>query len=91
MKRYTMSMEQGLYDLLVERAELNRRSINNELLFLVESALAAEIDGNQQILRMLMMAQGGPQPTRAPAERMPEHTAMGGQTGETSEPAASPA
>lgn len=58
--------------LLKERAELNGRSVNKEIIILIESALAAEVDGNLQILRMLMKAQGGLPPVQtATGEGMP--------------------
>lgn len=46
-------------------------------MFLIEGALAYEIEGNLTIMRTLMMATGGissvPQPDQEPLE--PEHTA----------------
>lgn len=55
-------MDDDLYAFLESRAELNRRSMNKEVVFLIESALAAEHGGdNLSILRTLMVAQGGVQ------------------------------
>lgn len=62
--RYTLTLPENLYTLIDDRSDLNGRSINKEIIFLIEGALAAEIDGNLQILRMLMLAQGGPQPAQ---------------------------
>lgn len=68
MIRFCTSMNNDLYALLQSRAELNRRSINKEVIYLLEAALAAEHDGNLDILRALMISQGGvasisPQPS----------------------------
>lgn len=79
--RVTITFGAEIYDLLRERADLNRRSLNQEVLYLVEAALASEIEGNLQIIRMLMRAQGG---------LRPEHTAKGGHSGESSETQTSP-
>lgn len=63
MPRYTATFEPELLTLLRDRADLNGRSVNKEIIILIESALAAEVDDNLQILRMLMKASGGyPQP-----------------------------
>lgn len=48
-----------MFDLLDHRARYNRRSMSAEVVFLIECALAAEIEGNISIVRTLMMAQGG--------------------------------
>lgn len=60
MMRTTISLSGDLYAVLVKRAEFNRRSLSGEILYLIECALAGEIEGNQHILRTLLMAQGGP-------------------------------
>lgn len=57
-QRYTITLSPELFSLLKNRAELNHRSINKEITYLIEAALATEIDGNLQIMRMLMKAQG---------------------------------
>jgi hypothetical protein len=64
-RRLTLSMPLELHQLLEERAALNSRSVNKEIIFLIEGALAMEIDGNLQILRMLMKASGGLPPAQA--------------------------
>lgn len=89
-QRYTLTIEGDLYEILKERAEANRRSLNKEILFLIEGSLASEIEGNVQILRMLMRAQGGPPtPQSAQGGPPPAHTATGGQSSGSLEPAAS--
>lgn len=79
--RSTLTFNSDLYYLLKERAALNNRSFNKEVLFLIEAALAFEIDGNLEIIRMLMKAQGTLPPVvknpQASAVQQPEHTAMG--------------
>lgn len=60
MTRFTLTMEDDLFQLLQNRARFNRRSMSNELVFLLEAALAAEMEGNLDIYRALMYAQGGP-------------------------------
>jgi len=59
MPRHTISLSRELKDLLDQRAAYNHRSLNGEIIFLIEAGLASEIDGNVAILRTLMMAQGG--------------------------------
>lgn len=77
MTRFTMTLEPELYALLQSRAAYNRRSISKEVVFLLETALAAEIDGNVSILRTLMQAQGGVGSIPHPTMPEPEHTATG--------------
>jgi hypothetical protein len=62
-RRYSLTMDDEFYKHLEGRAALNNRSLNKEILFLVEGALASELDGNLHILRVLMKAQGGLPPT----------------------------
>lgn len=62
MHRVTVSLETDLSTLLQNRAKYNRRSLSQEIVFLLEAALAAENEGNLSIIRTLMMAQGGIQP-----------------------------
>lgn len=66
MRRFSTSLENDLYDLLESRAALNRRSMNKEIIYLLESALAAE-HGNENldVLRTLMIATGGVSGLRA--------------------------
>jgi len=60
MKRFTITLEEDLFDHLFERSEHNRRSMSQEIVFLLECALAAEVEGNLSIMRTLtMMVQGG--------------------------------
>lgn len=78
MDRFTLTMDPDLYNLLKERAKYNHRSMNGECIFLIEAALASEIDGNMSILRTLMMAQGGVKSLQSPVQEdhSPEHTEM---------------
>lgn len=77
MDRFTLTMDPELYNLLKDRARYNHRSMNGECIYLIEAALASEIDGNVAILRTLMMAQGGVKSLQpqAPEDHSPEHTA----------------
>lgn len=75
MLRFTMTLDPDLYQLLEARARFNRRSMNGECVFLIECALAEEIDGNREILRTLMLAQGGAKSIPVPEGRLPEHIA----------------
>ena len=59
MRRFSTSLENDLYDLLESRAALNRRSMNKEIIYLLEAALAAEHGENLDIVRTLMIASGG--------------------------------
>lgn len=77
MTRFTMTLDPELYALLTSRANYNRRSISKEVVFLLETALAAEIDGNVSILRTLMQAQGGISSIPHPTEPGLGHTATG--------------
>lgn len=61
-KRITLSLSEDLYSVLSTRANFNVRSINGEVVVLLEAALSSEIEGNISILRMLMKAQGGLKP-----------------------------
>lgn len=59
MRRIPVALDESLSALIESRADINKRSMNKEIVFLVEAALAAEHDGNLEILRTLMIAQGG--------------------------------
>jgi hypothetical protein len=59
MRRLSTSLPDELFELLSSRAEFNRRSMNGELIFLLEAALAAEHGDNLGIIRTMMIAQGG--------------------------------
>lgn len=74
MERFTVSLEPELFSLLRDRAAYNRRSMSQEMVFLIECALSAEIESNITIMRTLMMAQGGIKSVSVPTEQTPEHT-----------------
>jgi hypothetical protein len=59
MHRLSVALDDDLSALIQSRADINKRSMSKEVIFLVEAALAAEHDGNLEILRTLMIAQGG--------------------------------
>lgn len=59
MRRFSTSLEDDLYELLESRASLNKRSMNKEVVFLLEAALSAEHGENLEVLRTLMIASGG--------------------------------
>lgn len=88
MDRFTVTFEPELFSLLRNRAAYNRRSMSQEIVFLIECALANEIEGNITIMRTLMMAQGGVTSIPAPEEQNPEHTATGESQPDSSEPVA---
>lgn len=73
MNRFSITVEPELKNVLRQRADFNKRSLNGEIVYLLECALAAEIEGNQAILRTLMLAQGGPTPNQMVEED--SHTA----------------
>lgn len=75
MERFTVSLDPELFSLLHDRAKYNRRSMSQEIVFLIEAALAAGNEGNLEILRMLMMAGGGVKSMTAQENQSPEHTA----------------
>lgn len=62
MKRLPIGLSEDMYAMIKSRAELNRRSMSQEMVFLLEAALAVEYGDNLAILRTLMAAQGGIQP-----------------------------
>lgn len=76
MDRFTVSLEPELYAMLRDRSAYNRRSMSQEIVFLIECALASEIDSNITIMRTLMMAQGGIKSVPALEDPKPEHTEM---------------
>lgn len=86
MERFTVSLEPELFSLLRDRAAYNRRSMSQEIIFLIECALASEIDGNITIIRTLMMAQGGIKSVPALGEHSLEHTATDESQPDSSEP-----
>lgn len=59
VRRLTCTFEPGLLELLEQRARHNRRSVSAEIMYLLECALASELEVNVSIMRTLMMAQGG--------------------------------
>lgn len=68
MDRFTLSLEPEFKANLEARAKYNRRSLNQEVVYLLECALAAEIEVNLNMLRTLMIANGGPEPINPTAE-----------------------
>lgn len=66
MRRIPVALDDSLSALIESRAELNKRSMSREILFLVEAALAAEHAGNLEMFRTLMIAQGGIEAITAP-------------------------
>ncbi|KQS84254.1 hypothetical protein ASG58_21020 [Rhizobium sp. Leaf383] len=59
MHRISVALDDDLSALIQSRAEMNKRSMSKEVIFLVEAALSAERGSNLEILRTLMIAQGG--------------------------------
>lgn len=59
MRRIPVALDDSLSALIESRADINKRSMNKEIIFLIEAALAAEHGNNLEILRTLMIAQGG--------------------------------
>jgi len=57
--RLSTSLPEELFELIRNRAEINKRSMNKEIIFLVEAALGAEQGDNLAIIRTMMIAQGG--------------------------------
>jgi hypothetical protein len=86
MDRFTVTLEPELFNLLKGRAAYNRRSMSQEIVFLVECALAGEIDSNITIMRTLMMAQGGVTSIEVPEAPTPEHTETDEFLPDSSEP-----
>lgn len=75
MNRFTVTLEPELFLLLRDRSLYNRRSMSQEIIFLIECALASEIDSNITIMRTLMMASGGIKAVPALEDHSPEQTA----------------
>ncbi|MBC2806550.1 Arc family DNA-binding protein [Rhizobium ruizarguesonis] len=59
MIRLSTSLPDELFNLLQSRADINKRSMNKEVIFLLEAALAAEHGDNLALIRTMMIAQGG--------------------------------
>lgn len=59
MHRLSVALNDDLSALIQARADINKRSMSKEVIFLIEAALAAEHGSNLEILRTLMIAQGG--------------------------------
>jgi hypothetical protein len=77
MERFTVSLDPELFTLLHDRAKYNRRSMSQEIVFLIEAGLAAGSEGNVEILRMLMTATGGIKSMSVQGDQSPEHIATG--------------
>ena len=56
MIRLTITLEDELSETIKRRAEFNRRSMSQEINFLIEAALAAELEVNLNMLRVMMKA-----------------------------------
>ena len=86
MVRFTLTLTPELYNLIQDRAKFNIRSMNGEVIYLVECALAEEIESNRQIMRTLMMASGGIKnlPRPAPEDHSPERTETDESSNESS-------
>lgn len=59
MRRIPVALDDSLSALIESRAEINKRSMNKEIVYLIEAALSAEHGSNLEVLRALMIAQGG--------------------------------
>ena len=59
MIRRTITMIPELNQHIMQRARLNRRSISQEISYLIEVALATEADVNLEFVRSVFLAQGG--------------------------------
>lgn len=59
MHRLSVALNDDLSALIQARADINKRSMSKEVIFLIEAALSAEHGSNLEILRTLMIAQGG--------------------------------
>jgi plasmid stability protein len=59
MHRLSVALDDDLSALIQSRADMNKRSMSKEVIFLIEAALSAEHGSNLEILRTLMIAQGG--------------------------------
>lgn len=64
MRRLSLNVSDEFGDLLEHRAKHNNRSINKEIIWLIEAALAHESDVPLSLLRSIMVAEGGPKPAR---------------------------
>jgi plasmid stability protein len=60
MHRTTISIPDEMFTMLRTRARDNHRSFSSEVIFLLENALAAEMDISQSLLSRMLEAQGEP-------------------------------
>lgn len=65
MNRFTLTLPAGMKELLEQRAHHNRRSISGEAIYLMEVALAAELETDTGFMRSLYLIQPGSQPGHA--------------------------
>lgn len=58
-KKVSIYLDLEMDDVLVRRAKFNRRSLTQEISYLIEAALAAESNVDLGFLRNVLMSQGG--------------------------------
>lgn len=59
-QRHTLTIKQDLFDVLKNRALINRRSVNQEILYLVECAMVMEVPKDLEVRRLARLASADP-------------------------------
>lgn len=62
MNRFTLTISDDLLQVIRSRASLSRRSISGEIIYLVEAALAAEMEGDTGLMRALYLLRSESRP-----------------------------
>lgn len=61
-QRRSLIFENDFYERLQSRARMNRRSVNQEVIFLIECGLLMEEARSQEIIRLAQLASAAPSP-----------------------------
>ncbi len=79
MHKVSLIVDDDMHTILKQRAKSNRRSLMQEVLYLIEVALGSEHSIDIHTVRNWLLAQGGTRSLRGQSEPTPEQT-------ETAEP-----
>lgn len=58
--RHTLTIDRDLFETIGTRARANRRSINQEILYLIECAMVMEVARNLEVRRLVQLELSSP-------------------------------
>jgi hypothetical protein len=71
LKITSVSLPAGLHEIIKSRADFNRRSVTQEITYLVEIALASQTESTRAMIHMLSQLSQPPQPAGSATTTLP--------------------